>query len=60
MKKKEKLKLKKDVNHDIRLCKQYIKVLKSKHYYRLLRLEYQNLVSMLLYLDDIKGAGKYE
>lgn len=54
MKKKEKLKLKKDVKHDIRLCKQYIKVLKSKHYHRLLRLEYQNLVSMEIYLEDIK------
>lgn len=53
MKKKDKLKIKKDVNHDIRLCKQYIKVLKSKHYDRLLRLEYQNLASMLLYLDNI-------
>lgn len=53
MNKKDKLKIKKDVNHDIRLCKQYIKVLKSKHYDRLLRLEYQNLASMLLYLDNI-------
>lgn len=53
MKKKDKLKWKKDVNHDIRLCKQHIKVLKSKHYDRLVRLEYQHLVSMLLHLDDI-------
>lgn len=58
MKKKEVLKLKKDVNHDIRLCKKYIKVLKSKHYYRLLRLEYQNLVSMELYLEDINNRRK--
>ena len=54
MKKKDKLKLKKDVNHDIRLCKKYIQVLKSNHYYRLLRLEYQNLASMLIYLEYIK------
>ena len=53
MKKKYKLKLKKDINHDIRLCKQHIKILKSKHHDRLLRLEYQNLETMLLYLDDI-------
>lgn len=56
MKKKEKLKLKKDVNHDIRLCKKYIQVLKTNHCNRALRLEYQNLVSMLIYLDDIKGV----
>lgn len=54
MKKKDKLKLKKDVKHDIRLCKQYIQVLKSKHYYNSLRYEYQRLLSMLLYLEDIK------
>lgn len=51
MKKKEKLKLKKDVNHDIRLCKKYIQVLKANHCNRALRLEYQNLVSMELYLE---------
>jgi enamine deaminase RidA (YjgF/YER057c/UK114 family) len=56
IKKKDILKLKKDVKHDIRLCKQHIKVLKSKHYDRLVRLEYQNLVSMEIYLDDIKGS----
>ena len=54
MKKKEKLKLKKDVNHDIRLCKKYIKVLKSYHYDMSVRLEYQNLVSMNIYLDNLK------
>ena len=54
MKKKDKLKLKKDVNHDIRLCNQYIKVLKSKHYYSSLRYEYQRLLSLISYLEDIK------
>lgn len=54
MKKKEKLKLKKDVNYAVRLCKKYIKVLKSKHYYTSLRYEYQRLSSLLLCLEDIK------
>lgn len=54
MGKKEKLKLKKDVNHAIRLCKQYIQVLKSKHYYRSLRYEYQRLSSLLTCLEEIK------
>lgn len=53
MKKKEKLKLKKDVNHDIRLCKKYIQVLKANHCNRALRLEYQNLVSMEIYLEHL-------
>ena len=54
MRNKDLLKLRKDVNHGIRLCNKYIKVLKSKHCDRLLRLEYQNLASMLLYLHDLK------
>lgn len=54
MKKKEKLKLKKNVKHDIRLCKQYIKVLKSKHYYSSLRYEHQRLLSLITWLEDIK------
>lgn len=54
MKKKDKLKWKKDVNHDIRLCKKHIKVLKSKHYDRLVSLQYLHLVKLLLYLDDLK------
>lgn len=54
MKKKEKLKLKKDVNYAIRLCKQYIQVLKSKHHYNSLRYEYQRLLSLLTCLEDIK------
>lgn len=56
MKKKDKLKWKKDVNHEIRLSKQYIQVLKSKHYYTSLSYEYQRLLSLLAYLDDIKGV----
>lgn len=55
MKKKDKLKLKKDVNHDIRLCKKYIQVLKSNHCHRALRLEYQNLVSMQIYLEHLSN-----
>lgn len=54
MGKKEKLKLKKDVNRSIRLCKKYIQVLKSKHYYRSLRYEYQRLSSLIGYLEEIK------